>query len=76
LGAEPRNSFKVLLKRSEILPLPCKEKSSFSNFNVSKENFHKKKSGAHKVITRDMYHIHRPTADVSCFDVTLTVHRR
>jgi hypothetical protein len=43
LGAEPRHSFKGLLKRSTISPLLCEQTSSFDSFTVNKENFHKKK---------------------------------
>ena len=43
LGAEPRNLFKGLLKRSAALPLPCKQTSSFDNFTVNEEKLHKKK---------------------------------
>jgi len=41
LGAEPRNLFKGLLKRSAIVPLPCKQTFLFHYFIVNKENFHK-----------------------------------
>jgi hypothetical protein len=64
VGIKPRND---LFKRSKILPLPCEYTFSLVNLIV---NNHEKisNSAVHSINTRKKYHLHRPCANLSCFD--------
>jgi hypothetical protein len=51
----------------EILPLPCKYLFKIVNFFVNNEKHFQMNSAIHSVNTRNKDHIHRPTANFSCF---------
>jgi hypothetical protein len=65
-GAKPRNLCRSLFKKLEILPLPCE--CIFSSMNIinNLERF-QTNSTVHSVNTKNKNYLHRPVANLSCF---------
>jgi hypothetical protein len=55
-----------LLKKLEILLVPCQYIFSLMNFVNNEENF-QTNSSVHSFNTRNKHHLHRPIANLSCF---------
>jgi hypothetical protein len=53
--------------RSEILPLPCENIFSLTNFTVNNQEHLQTNSVIHSVNTRARNHLHRSIANLSCF---------
>jgi IS1 family transposase len=66
-GVKPRNSCRNLFKRLEILHLPCEYIFSLMNFIVKNQELFQTNSAVHSVNTRNKHQLHRPTANLSCF---------
>jgi IS1 family transposase len=66
-GVKPRHSCRNLFKRLEILPLPCEYVFSLMNFTVNKQELFQTNSAVHSVNTRYKHQLHRPIANLSCF---------
>jgi hypothetical protein len=66
-GAQPRTSCTSLFKQLENLPFPCQYVLSLTDFTINnQENFHTH-STIHNINTRNKHHLHRPNANLSCF---------
>jgi IS1 family transposase len=66
-GVKSRNSCRNLFTRLEILPLPCEYIFTLMNFLVNNKEHFQKNSAIHSVNSRNRDHLHRPTANLSCF---------
>jgi IS1 family transposase len=66
VGAHPRTPCRNLFKKLEILPVPCQYIFSLMNFVNNQENF-QTNSSVHSINTRIKHHLHRPVANLSCF---------
>jgi IS1 family transposase len=66
-GVKSRNSCRNLLMTLEILPLPCKYIFTLMNFAVNNQEHFQTNSAVHSVNTRNRNHLHRPAANLSCF---------
>jgi IS1 family transposase len=66
-GVKSRNSCRNSFMRLEILPLPCKYIFTFTNFVVNNQELLQTNSAIHSINTRNRDHLHRPTANLSCF---------
>jgi hypothetical protein len=62
-GVKSRNSCRNLFMRREILPLPCEYIFTLMNF----QEYFQTNSAIHSVNIRKRDHLHRPTANLSCF---------
>jgi hypothetical protein len=63
-----RNSRRNLFMRLEILPLPCEYIFTLMNFVVNNQEHFETNLVIHSVNTRNRDHLHRPTANLSCFE--------
>jgi IS1 family transposase len=66
-GVKSRNSCRNLFMRLEILPLPCEYIFILMNFLVNNQEHFQTNSAIHSVNTRNRDHLHRPIANLSCF---------
>jgi hypothetical protein len=66
-GIKPRNLYRSMFKKLEILPLPRVYIFSLTNFTVNNLELFQTNSALHSVNTRNENHLHRPTANLSCF---------
>jgi hypothetical protein len=66
-GVKPRNSCTTLFKRLEILTLPCKYIFSLMIFIAKNQEMFPTNSHIHTVNTRNKNQLHRPIANLSCF---------
>jgi hypothetical protein len=66
-GVKPRNSCKNLFMSLETLPLPCECIFTLMNFFVNNQEHFQTDSAIHSVNTRNRDHLHRATANISCF---------
>jgi hypothetical protein len=67
VGAHPKTSCKRLFKKLEILPVPSQYIYSLINFFVNNQENFQTHSSVHNINTRNKHHLHRPTANLSCF---------
>jgi hypothetical protein len=66
-GRKAQTPCRALFKKLQILPLPCEYIFSLLNFVINNlENF-QTSSAIHNVNTRNKHHLHRPTANLTCF---------
>jgi hypothetical protein len=65
-GINPRIHTKSF-KRLRILPLSCEYIFSIMNYIVNNKEHIWTNSAVHSVNTRNRQHVHRPTANLSCF---------
>jgi hypothetical protein len=66
MGIQLQHSCRGLFKRLQILPRPCEFIFSLLNFIINNlEHFHN--SAVHTVNTRNKHHLHRPVANLTCF---------
>jgi len=66
-GAQPRTSCRSLVKQLEILPVPCQCILSLMNFIINNQGFLQTDLSMHNINTKNKYHLHRPNANLSCF---------
>jgi hypothetical protein len=64
---KPRISCRTLFKRPEILPLPCEYILSLMKFIVNNQEPFQTNSAVHSVNTRSKHPLHRPIANLACF---------
>jgi hypothetical protein len=64
---KPGNSCRNLLKRLEILTLPCEYMFSSVNFIINNQDHLRNNSALHSVSTRSRHEFHRPVVKLSCF---------
>jgi hypothetical protein len=67
VGAHPRTSCRRLFKNLEILPVPSQYIYSLMNFFVNNQETFQTHSSVHNINMRNKHHLHRPTANLSCF---------
>jgi hypothetical protein len=67
VGVKHQNPCKDLFKRLQILPLPCEYIFSLINFIINTQERFQTNSAVHSVNTRNKHHLHRPIANLSCF---------
>jgi hypothetical protein len=66
-GVKLRNLCRNLFTGLEILPLPCEYLFTLMNFVVNNQEFFQKNSAIHSVNIKNRDHLHRPVANLSCF---------
>ena len=66
-GAQPRTSCTSLFKQLEILPVPCQYMLLLMNFVINNQEIFQTNSSIHDISTRNRHHLHRPNANLSCF---------
>jgi len=67
MGAHPRTSCRELLKKLEILTIPSQYIYSLMNFFIGNQDKFLTNSSVHSINTRNKHHLHRPIANLSCF---------
>jgi IS1 family transposase len=67
VGAQPRTPCRSLFKKLEILPVPCQYIFSLMNFILNNQEHFQTNSSIHSIDTSNMHHLHRPNANLSCF---------
>jgi hypothetical protein len=67
VGAHPRTSCRRLFKKLEILTLPCQYIYSMMSLFIGNQEKFQSNSSVHNINTRNKHHLHRPVADLSCF---------
>jgi hypothetical protein len=67
LGVKPQNSCRGLFKRLQVLPLPYEYIFSLLNFIINNQEHFQSNSAVHSVNTRNKNHLHRPAANLMCF---------
>jgi IS1 family transposase len=67
VGAHPRTSCRNLLKKLEILPVPCQYIFSLMNFFVKNQENSQTNPSVCSINTRNKHHLHRPITNLSCF---------
>jgi IS1 family transposase len=66
-GVMSKNSCRKPFMRLQIFPLPCEYIFSLMNFVVNNQELFQTNSAIHSVNTRNRDHLHRPVANLSCF---------
>jgi IS1 family transposase len=66
-GAQPRTSCRSLFKKLQILPIPCQYIQSILNFVVNNQETFQTNLEIHNISARNKHHLHRPNANLSCF---------
>jgi len=66
VGAHPRTSCRRLFKKLEILKVPSQNIHSLKSFIGNQENF-QTNSSVHSINTRNKHQLHRPIANLYCF---------
>jgi hypothetical protein len=66
-GVKPRNSSRSLFERSEILPFSCEYIFSLVLLIVNNQEHFQTNYSIHTVTTRNKNQLHRPIANLSCF---------
>jgi hypothetical protein len=67
LGAHPRTSCRKLFKKLEILTVPSQYMYSLMSFFIGNQEKFQTNSSVHNINTRNKLHLHRPVANLSCF---------
>jgi hypothetical protein len=65
VGPKPQIPCRDLFKKLQILPLPCEHIFSLLNFVINNLEHFQTNSAIHCVNTRNMHHLHRPTANLT-----------
>jgi IS1 family transposase len=66
-GVKSRTSCRNLFMSLESLPLPCEYIFTLMNSDVSNQEHFQTNSAIHSVNIKNRDHLHRPTANLSCF---------
>jgi hypothetical protein len=67
VGAQPRTPCRSLFKKLETLPIPCQYIFSLMNYILNNQEHFQTNSSIHSIDTRNKHHLHRPNANLSCF---------
>jgi hypothetical protein len=67
VGAHPRTSWRRLFKKLEILTVPNQHIYSLMSFFFGNQEKFQTNSSVHNINTRNKHHLHRPVANLSCF---------
>ena len=67
MGVKSRNSCRDLFKRLQILTFPCEYIYSLINLITNNEEHFQTNADVHSVNTRHKHCLHKPTANLSCF---------
>jgi hypothetical protein len=67
VGEHPRTPCRSLFKNLEILPVPYLYIFSLTNFFVNNQENVQINPSVHSINTRYKHHLHRPIANLSCF---------
>jgi hypothetical protein len=67
VGAQPRTPCRSLFKKLEILPIPCQYIFSLMNFILNNQEHFQTNSSIHSIDTSNKHHLHKPNANLSCF---------
>ena len=67
VGAHPRTSCRRLFKKFEILTVPSQYIHSLMSFFIGNQEKFQTNSSVHNINTRNKHHLHRPVANLSCF---------
>jgi hypothetical protein len=67
VSIKPQDSCRELFTRLQILPLPCEYLFSLLDFIINNQEHFQTNSAVHSVNTRNMHHLRRPVANLSCF---------
>ena len=67
LGAHLRTSCGRLFKKLEILTVPSQYIYSLMSFFIGNQEKFQTNSSVHNINTRNKHHLHRPVANLSCF---------
>jgi hypothetical protein len=68
-GKKPQNYCRNLFKRLQILTLKCEYIFSLLNFIISNQEHFHADSAVQRVNTRNKPHLHRPTANLTSFQI-------
>jgi len=66
-AAQPKTSCRTPFKQLEILPVPCQYILSIMNFIINNQEIFHTNSSTHNLNTRYKHHLHRPNANLPCF---------
>ena len=66
-ATQPTTSRKSLFKQLEIQPVPCQYTLSLLNFIIHNQKNFLTNSSIHNINARNKHHLHRPNANLSCF---------
>jgi len=66
-GVKSKNSCRNLFMRLEVLSLPCEYIFTLMSVDVNNQELFQTNSAVHSVNTRNRDHLHRPIANLSCF---------
>jgi hypothetical protein len=66
-GTQPRTSCRSLVKQLEILLVPCQYILTLMNCIINNQEFLQADLSMHNINTRNKPHLHRPNANLSCF---------
>jgi hypothetical protein len=64
---QPRTSSRSLLKKTDILLVPCQHVLSLMNIITNNQENFQTNSSIHNINARNKHHLHRPTANLPCF---------
>ena len=67
VGAHPRTSCRRLFKKLENLTVPSQYIYSLMSFFIGNQENFQTNSSVHSINTRNKHHLHRPVANLSCF---------
>jgi hypothetical protein len=67
IGIKSHNSCRDLFKRLEIFTVPCEYIFSLINFVTNNGQHFRTNANVHSVNTRRKHYLHKPTANLSCF---------
>jgi hypothetical protein len=67
VGIKPQHTRRKLFKKLQILPLPCEYILSILIFIINNQEHFQANSAVHSVNTRNKHHLHRPVANLTCF---------
>jgi IS1 family transposase len=67
VGARPRMPCTIQFKKLETVPVPCQYIFSLLNVFVNNQENFQTNSSVHSINTRNKHHLHRPIANLSCF---------
>jgi len=66
-GTQPKTSYRSLSKEVKILSVPCQYILSLMNFFISNQEIFQTVLSVHNINARNKHHLHRPNANLSCF---------
>jgi hypothetical protein len=66
-GAHPKTSCRRIFKKLQILTVPSQYIYSLTSFFIGNQENFQTNSSVHSINTRNKHHLHRPIANLSCF---------